>query len=196
MGISFVGEVKNTSEASPAVFLDRDGVLCEDVGYVGSWERVRVLPGALVAVRLFHEAGVPVVIVTNQSGIGRGLLLESQVRRVNDRICQMVDACGGRIAGVYFCPHSPLEGCACRKPAPGLLQQASCDLRLDPDRSVMVGDQPSDVAAGYGAGTWTVFLSDRDCDPRPDACFASLYEAVPWIVGHLGSSRHPLGDRA
>lgn len=142
-----------------AVFFDRDGTLNEEVGYVGEPERIRLLPGAPEAVTLVNRAGLAAVVITNQSGIARGLLSEEQVTSVNDRVLELLNLHGARVDGLYLCPHHP-EGkvapfavaCECRKPAPGLLKQAASALELDLPGSFVVGDKASDVALAVAVG--------------------------------------------
>jgi D-glycero-D-manno-heptose 1,7-bisphosphate phosphatase len=135
----------------PALLLDRDGTLITDVGYPRDPARVEPLPGAFEALRGL-EATFALVIVSNQSGIGRGLITLAEARAVHDRVIEVFARAGIAFAGAYYCPHAPDAGCACRKPAPGLLLEAARELGLDLAASVMLGDKASDVAAGLAAG--------------------------------------------
>lgn len=135
-----------------AVFVDRDGTLIEEVGYVNHPSRVRLLPGAAEAVRSLRAAGRAVVVVTNQAGIGRGYLSPELVAAANAELERQLADAGAAVDGIYVCPHHPDDGCGCRKPAPGLLLRAAADLGLDLARSVIVGDKPSDIEAGASAG--------------------------------------------
>ena len=134
-----------------AVFLDRDGTLIVDVGYPNDPDAVVLLPGAIDALRSI-PADVALVIVSNQSGLARGLITPAQAAAVEARVDALFAAAGVRFAGAYHCPHGPDDGCACRKPAPGMLLQAARELDLDLSRSIVVGDKPSDVEAGRNAG--------------------------------------------
>ncbi|MEW6285714.1 MAG: HAD family hydrolase [Chloroflexota bacterium] len=137
----------------PAIFLDRDGVLIENrPDYVREWAQVSVLPGALRALSDARLNGYKVVIVTNQSAVGRGIISLEAAWEINDRLVRLIRAEGGRMDGAYLCPHGPDDGCVCRKPKPGLLLQAARELSLDLKRSWMVGDAWSDVQAGQAAG--------------------------------------------
>jgi D-glycero-D-manno-heptose 1,7-bisphosphate phosphatase len=137
----------------PAVFLDRDGVIIENVAtYVRSWEDVSFLPGALTALACLQESPYKVVIVTNQSVVGRGLISYETAQSINDRILEAIHQAGGRIDGVYMCVHAPPQGCECRKPRPGLIMQAASELSLDLQRSLLIGDALSDIQAGQNAG--------------------------------------------
>ncbi|MFC2030405.1 D-glycero-beta-D-manno-heptose 1,7-bisphosphate 7-phosphatase [Chloroflexota bacterium] len=143
----------------PAVFLDRDGVINENRGdYVRCWDEVRFLPGVFGALARLARAPFRIVLVTNQSPIGRGILTEQQVKGINRRLVAEIEAHGGRVDGVYYCPHDPDDGCECRKPNPGLLLQAARELRLDLTRSYLIGDAASDVEAALAAGCSPIFV--------------------------------------
>ncbi len=185
----------------PAVFVDRDGTLNEDVGYLDRIERLRLFPWSLDAIRLLRRAGYAVVVVTNQAGVARGMVREAFVDETRQFIQARLEAIGERLDGHYYCPHepnAPLEAyrrdCDCRKPRPGLVQRATVELDLDLSRSVVVGDKWSDIAlgravsvrallvkTGYGAGQLAV---PRD-GLAADAVVANLMEAASWIVREL-----------
>ena len=134
-----------------ALFLDRDGTLIVDVGYPRDPAQVELLPGAVASLRDL-ERDWALVIVSNQSGIGRGLISPAQAEAVDARVRELFAAAGISFAGVYYCPHAPDAGCACRKPRPGMLEQAAREHDLDLAASVIVGDKPSDVEAGRAVG--------------------------------------------
>ena len=137
----------------PSIFLDRDGVLIENRSdYVRDWSQVKIIPEAVRALSLALIKKYKVVIVTNQSAVGRGLILLKTAEEINQRLINLIRDEGGQIDGVYMCPHKPEDGCSCRKPLPGLLLQAAKDLSLDLKRSWMIGDAWSDVQAGETAG--------------------------------------------
>jgi D-glycero-D-manno-heptose 1,7-bisphosphate phosphatase len=136
----------------PGVFVDRDGTLIEEVGYVNHPSRVRLLPRAADAVHELRRAGRAVVVVTNQAGVGRGYLSPELVAEANAELVRQLAEAGTELDGIYVCPHDPDDGCECRKPAPGLLLRAASELDLDLTRSVMVGDKPSDLEAAAAAG--------------------------------------------
>ena len=143
----------------PAVFLDRDGTVLEEAGYLDRLERLAFFPFAIDAVRLLNRSGYAVVIITNQSGVGRGMYEEAFVVRAHQVVDERVRAGGARIDGYYYCPHHPEAevekyrlDCDCRKPGPGMLRQAAADLDLDLTRSFAVGDKWTDVQAGVAAG--------------------------------------------
>jgi histidinol-phosphate phosphatase family protein len=135
----------------PALFLDRDGTLIVDVGYPRDPALVEPLPGAIDALRELQHS-YALVIISNQSGIGRGLITEAEAAAVHARTVELFAAGGVTFAGAYYCPHSPDAACRCRKPAPGLLFDAARELDLDLARSIMIGDKPSDLEAGRAAG--------------------------------------------
>jgi histidinol-phosphate phosphatase family protein len=143
-----------------AVFLDRDGTLIDDVGYISDPEDVRLVPGAADALRALRDAGFRLVVVSNQSGLGRGLVTQEQADAVHERFVQELEGAGARIDAAYYCPHTPEDGCACRKPQPGLLLDAARELDLDLEQSFMVGNSDVDVAAGEAAGVRAVLLAD------------------------------------
>lgn len=144
---------------SPAAFLDRDGVINADHGYVVRWENFELLPGVEAALQELQDLGYQLVIVTNQSGIGRGLYTDRDLADLNDALRTHLGSSGIDISGIYHCPHHPSEAlgeylqvCDCRKPAPGMLLAAMGDLGIDPEQSIMVGDKPSDMEAALRAG--------------------------------------------
>ncbi len=135
-----------------AVFLDRDNTLIEDVPYLSDPSGVRILTGAAEALCEFRNAGFMLVLVTNQSGIGRGMYSDEDMHAVNDRMRELFADEGVSFDGVYYCPHAPEQPCACRKPLPGMLFEAASELGIDLSASVMIGDKLSDVEAGAAAG--------------------------------------------
>src|SRR5436309_9944933 len=136
----------------PGVFLDRDGTVCEEVGYVNHLSRCRLLPRSAEAIRLLNEAGLPVAIVTNQAGVARGYFSEEMIQAVNERVRSLLGERGARVNGIYYCPHHPSAGeapyraeCDCRKPKPGLLLRAAREIGIDLPRSFLVGDSSHDM---------------------------------------------------
>ncbi len=137
----------------PAIFLDRDGVLIENRSdYVRDWSQVSVLPDAIRALSNSIIRNYKVIIVTNQSAVGRGLMSLKTANEINEQLVNLIHRQGGKLDAVYICPHRPEENCSCRKPKPGLLLQAANDLSLDLSRSWMIGDAWSDLQAGQMAG--------------------------------------------
>lgn len=148
----------------PAAFLDRDGTLIADPGYLHRPEEVRLLPGAAGAVSRLNAAGYAVVVVTNQSGIARGLYDVAAYEAVQRRLADLLQAAGARLDGAYYCPHHPDQSgpCACRKPGVGLFEEAARALGLDLRRSWFVGDKASDVVPARALGGRGVLVSTGD----------------------------------
>jgi len=155
------------SEVEPrsVVFLDRDGTISEEVGYVNHIDRLRLFPWAAPAVRKLNEAGMAVVVVTNQSGVGQGYFPEQLVHRVHERIREELASQGAQVDAFYYCPHHPnarlpayRKVCACRKPETGMLQQAAADLGLDLGSAYVVGDSARDIEMGSRARARTVLV--------------------------------------
>jgi len=189
-----------------AVFLDRDGTLNKDAGYPGDFGQVEIYPGSYEAVKMINEAGLLAVVVSNQSGVGRGLFGEAQVEAIHREMGAAFAARGARIDAFYFCPH--FEGsadpryalaCACRKPQPGLALRAAADLGLDLARSYMVGDKPDDIvfARNIGASPVLVLTGQgrsargrlRSAGIEPDHVSAGVLTAARWIVRREGGRR-------
>ncbi len=144
---------------SPAIFVDRDDTIMVDVKYCADPAMVRLIPGASEGLRALREAGYRVVIVTNQSGIGRGYFDVETLRRVHNKLRDELRREGADYDAVYYCPHTPEEDCQCRKPKPGLLLKAASELNIDLASSYTVGDRDLDVGAGKAAGTRTILVS-------------------------------------
>ncbi len=157
-----------------AVFLDRDGTIIEDEGYLADASKVRFVPGALAALRAFRERGFLVVVISNQSGLPRGLITPAQHAEVDARVKAMLAAEGVPLDGSYYCAHLAGDGCTCRKPEPGMLIEAARELDIELSRSFMVGDKLSDVAAGRAAGCMTALLG-----PGKDAASAPAFAPEP-----------------
>lgn len=135
------------------VFLDRDGVLIENRSdYVRDWSHVNILPMTVEALSGLHEKDFKIIVVTNQSAVGRGLISLETAQEINSRLVKTIQERGGWIDAVYMCPHQPQDRCLCRKPQPGLLLQAARELSLDLSSAWMVGDAWSDLLAGQSAG--------------------------------------------
>lgn len=183
----------------PAVFLDRDNTLIEDPGYLKDPAQVRLMNGAADAVARLRRAGYAVVVVTNQSGVARGLMAESDVAAVHSRMKELLAAGGGSVDGVYYCPY--LDGpeavreeyrrdSELRKPRPGMLQLAARELSLDLSRSWMVGDSSRDVEAGRAAGCRTIFIGPGGQAARADGVAPNLIAAAEQILSE--SSPEPI----
>jgi D-glycero-D-manno-heptose 1,7-bisphosphate phosphatase len=165
-----------------AIFLDRDGTIIEDVGYLADCDHVRVLDDALVVLRRLTEAGFALVVVSNQSGIGRGLVTAAQAASVHHRLVELLAAGGVDLDGTYYCPHAPDQGCACRKPSTELILCAGRELRLELTTSFMVGDQVTDLEAGRRAGCQAVAFGHRIAHPPDWALSAADWPALGQLL--------------
>jgi len=183
----------------PAVFLDRDGTINVDVGYLCHPDQFTFLPRALEALQLLRNNDLPLIIITNQAGVARGLIPPERLPVIQKAFLRMLRTNGIPIAGYYSCPHHP-EGvlpeyrceCGCRKPAPGLLLQAARELDIDVPRSYVVGDKASDVQLAHNAGSTGILILTGEgrtyqqaYPPEytpPHAICPNLYEAAEWII--------------
>jgi histidinol-phosphate phosphatase family protein len=162
------------------VFLDRDGVINRQRkdDYVKSWSEFEFLPGAKDALRLLAEAEYRVVVVTNQRGVARGFLTDSDLAAIHCHMMDEASLAGGPIAAVYYCPHE-IGQCGCRKPAKGLFLEAQQDFTdITFSRSTVIGDSPADMEAGLSLGCQTIFIGESDQHP----CAATLYQAVVTFI--------------
>jgi D-glycero-D-manno-heptose 1,7-bisphosphate phosphatase len=178
-----------------AVFLDRDGVIIENrPDYVKSWSEVRFLPEAVGALHRLSRTDYAVVLVTNQSAVGRRIITLEQARAINQRVVSEIEAGGGRVDAAYLCPHHPNDRCECRKPAPGMFRQAARDLDLDLAGSYAIGDAASDVDAARSAGVQGILvLTGRGEEQRTGLnagdnvpCVADLSAAVDYVLERTG----------
>jgi D-glycero-D-manno-heptose 1,7-bisphosphate phosphatase len=168
-----------------AVFLDRDGVLNENLDgtYVHAWEQFRFLDGAVESVEALHRAGYAVVVVTNQAGVGRGYMSEAALLEIHTRMAAAIEAGGGRLEAVLYCPHHPDDGCACRKPRPGLFFRAAEQFGIDLARSAFVGDNVTDLQAGLAAGCSPILvLTGQGRRSREIAAADPALAAVPVVA--------------
>jgi D-glycero-D-manno-heptose 1,7-bisphosphate phosphatase len=179
--------LSGTAASRRAVFLDRDGVINEnlDGAYVETWQAFRFLPGALEAVAKLRAAGWTVVVVTNQAGVGKGVMTEDGLGEIHRLMVAEIEASGGGVAAVMYCPHRVEEGCECRKPQPGMLRRAATELGLDLAQSVLVGDNVSDVEAARAAGCRAILvLTGRG---RSSQAAVTALGSVP-VVEDLGAA--------
>lgn len=190
-----------------AVFLDRDGTVTEEVGYLNDLSKLRLIPNAGKAIQALNQSGFKVILVTNQAGVARGYFPETLVHEAHDQLKQMLRQEGAYLDGIYHCPHHPTAGttrytmtCDCRKPSIGLIQRAVRDLSLDVKQSYVVGDKWSDVELGHRAGAFSVlvlsgYAPDDPGNIRPagvrDAAFTArdISEAAAWIIRHSRAER-------
>jgi D-glycero-D-manno-heptose 1,7-bisphosphate phosphatase len=176
-----------------AVFLDRDGTVTEEVGYLNHLSRFRLLAGAAAAIRRLNEALLPVIVVTNQSGVGRGYFPETLVTEAHEQMKRELAADGAKLDGVYYCPHVSADDCECRKPKAGMLKQAAKDLNLDLQRCFVVGDRHGDVEVAHRVGARSILVRTgygegelawhmKDWENQPNYVATHLPEAVDWIL--------------
>lgn len=200
--------------ARPAVFTDRDGTLNREVGYLSALEGLRLLPGAATGVRRLRDAGFAVVVVSNQSGVARGLTRYETVSEINGELRRRLATRGAALDALYFCPHHPAAGrapfrrvCRCRKPAPGLVRKAARDLTLDVAGSYVVGDTERDLALAAAIGVPGILvLTGHGRETRRTLggdvavahVAANFRAAAEWIIddaAQRGASRRPRAAR-
>jgi len=182
----------------PAVFLDRDGTLIEEAGYLDRLERLVFYPYSVDAVRLLNRADLAVVIITNQAGVARGIVREAFVGEAHRHVTMRLEQGGARVDGFYYCPHHPeasveqyRKSCDCRKPQPGMLRRAADELKLDLARSFVIGDRWHDLQAGDAVGARGILVRTgygrtEEAAPKarlaPVAIVDNLIEAASWIL--------------
>lgn len=168
------------------VLLDRDGTMVVDRVYLDNAAGLEFLPGAADGLQMLYAHGYRLVVITNQSGVGRGLFSLERLHEMNARLAEMVVEAGARLEGIYFCPHAPEEQCACRKPAPGLILQAARELGFDPAAAVVIGDKDSDLESGRRVGAMTVLIAaDKpsvEARVKADAVAADLVGAASAVL--------------
>lgn len=141
-----------------ACFLDRDGVINEEIGYIGNPEQLKVFPFAPLAIRLLNEKGIKAIVITNQSGIGRGYFDREILDKIHQKLRKEMAKQGAFLDAIYYCPHHPDQNCDCRKPKIGLFLEAAGDFDLDLLQSYAIGDKKTDLEAGREAGTKTILV--------------------------------------
>lgn len=180
------------SAAGGTVFLDRDGTINEDVGYLSDPAGLVLIEGAAAAIRLLNERGLKVIVISNQSGVGRGYYTDSDVHAVNSRLKELLEAGGALVDGIYFCNHHPDVECQCRKPGTGLADAAALDHGLGSGRVYVVGDKASDVGLARNLGAKGVLVLTgkgahelEGMQEAPDFTAKDILEAVNWILSDL-----------
>lgn len=189
-----------------AIFLDRDGVLCENrEDYVKSWDEVEFIPGSIDAVAALSTAGYPIFIVTNQSAVGRGVITREELDEIHALMLNALEARGARIEEILVCPHTPADACDCRKPLPGMLVRAAARHGIDLTGSFLVGDAESDVQTAAAAGCAAVLvLTGRGASQyrekkwttaAPEFVAHDLVDASIWILGRMAQQGAAKGSR-
>jgi D-glycero-D-manno-heptose 1,7-bisphosphate phosphatase len=184
--------MRSSARPTTAVFLDRDDTIIRDPGYLSDPHGIDILPGAAEAIHVLNDSGIPAIIITNQSGIARGLFKEDTLGAIHKRLTTLLAAQGARIDAIYYCPHHPdgiREGyrvtCTCRKPQPGLLLKAAQDFGLDLRLCYLVGDKPIDVETIHKAGGKGILITtgkDMLLTVKPDYSAVTIKDAVNWIL--------------
>ncbi len=170
-----------SSSSKRAVFLDRDGVICYDVHYMSSPDQFRLMPGVGEGIRKLNEAGFLVIVVTNQSGLRRGLITEENLKKIHERMIRELSSYGARIDDIYVCPCLPEEDCDCRKPKPGMILEAAKKHNIELSSSYMIGDKQIDADAGKAAGCKTILITE-DPSLKADYKVKGFKEAVEIIM--------------
>lgn len=176
---------------SKVVFLDRDGTIIEDKVFLGNPEEIEFFPGSVEAIKILKKLGYRIVVISNQSGIGRGILTEKMVKEVNVRFLQSLKEKGARVDALYFCPHHPDDYCNCRKPKTGLIERAEAELELDLKNAVVIGDHLCDIQLGKNIGAKTILVLTghgkkeidelKNANVKPDFIADDLLDAVNWV---------------
>ena len=185
--------MNHTTGSDDVVVLDRDGTIVVDRRYLADPAGLEFEPGAAEGLKWLFGHGYRLVVITNQSGVGRGIFPLARIHAMNLRLNAMVEEIGAELAGIYYCPHAPDAGCTCRKPALGLMRRAASELGFDPGSSVVIGDKESDIEFGSRAGAMTILISvnaeSSTSRIRPDLVVPNLMEAAKAITsGCVNSS--------
>jgi D-glycero-D-manno-heptose 1,7-bisphosphate phosphatase len=190
-----------------AVFMDRDGTVSEEVGYLRNIDHLKLIEGSAYAVKLLNKRGLKTAIVTNQSGVARGYFTEESIHKAHERLKTLLSEYGAFLDGIYYCPHHTEVGnkeyrknCNCRKPNPGMIETAADEMNIDIKKSYVVGDKVSDVQlahnvgakgilvlTGYGKGELQYFQNNGN--KKPDYIADNLYDAVKWILKDIITKR-------
>jgi D-glycero-D-manno-heptose 1,7-bisphosphate phosphatase len=186
-----------SDKSKPAVFLDRDGTIIEEVGYIDTPDKIQPIAGADLAVKSFMDAGFKIIVVSNQSGVAHGYFDEDTVRLINNRLGESFASSGAIIDAFYFCPHHPDFGneeykkdCECRKPKPGMILRAVAEHKVDLSKSIMIGDKFTDVKTGKDLNLYSILvltgfgkeqfqkIKSNGLEPEPDFVAEDIYEAA------------------
>lgn len=172
----------------PFILLDRDGTLNVERNYLSDPEQLELFPGVIEALKRLRELGYGLVVVTNQSGVGRGYFTLEAVEQVHERLIALLAEGGASVDAIYICPHAPEETCDCRKPLPGMALRAQAEFGFDPKQSIVIGDKKADIDLGRAIGATTILVrtgwgqdAEKAGDASPDAILDDLPAAVRWI---------------
>ena len=179
------------SNLRPLVLLDRDGTINAEVDYLSRPEQLRLLPGVAPGLARLCAAGVPLAVVSNQSGVSRGYFTMEELGKIHQRLTMMLVEEKVSLAGIYYCPHRPEQNCDCRKPKPGLAMKAAADLNGNLQHSFVIGDKPCDIQLGKNVGARTILVRTGygatydTFAPTPDVIVENLEEAALWILSRV-----------
>lgn len=192
------------SNLHPAVFLDRDGTLIEEVGYIDTPDKIHIIGDAIKAVKLLNQMGYKTIIVSNQSGVAREYFSEDTVKLINDKVIELFDEYSAILDAVYYCPHHPEYGneiynkdCECRKPKPGMILKAANEHQIDLSKSVIIGDKYTDVLTGKNLHLFSILvltgfgkkeneiINSDELNPKPDLIAEDVYQAVLYLTNNI-----------
>jgi histidinol-phosphate phosphatase family protein len=186
-----VGFSKVDPIRSKVAFLDRDGTIIEDKVFLGNPDEIEFFPGAIQAIKILRKSGYKIVVISNQSGIGRGILTKEMVKGVNECLLQRLKEKDAPADALYFCPHHPDDSCDCRKPKTGMIKKAVTELKLDLKNAVVIGDHLCDIQLGKNIGAKTVLVltghGKKELDQlenigvKPDLVAKDLLDAANWV---------------
>lgn len=175
--------------AHEAVFIDRDGTICEEVDFLDDISKLKLIKGSTEAIRMINHSGMKAVVITNQSGVGRGLFTEDFVKEIHETLKGIIRKEGAFLDGIYYCPHLPDSGCQCRKPETGMLNIAAKDMAIDLKRSYVIGDKAIDIELAHKVGAKSVMVKTGYGESElcrlsisPDYVAGNILEAVKWIL--------------
>ena len=190
------GAPGEASKLNRAIFLDRDGTIIEDVGYLSDAQSIRPLSGSLETLRALSESGWLLIVITNQSGVGRGLISSEELLEVRSDFEAIMRRAGAPITATYCCVHTPEENCGCRKPSPSLFFQAATENRIDLSQSWMIGDRESDILSGRSAGCSTIWLRNNVHPLNPELAdfVVNDWREIGHILGAAPSNSQILGQ--
>jgi D-glycero-D-manno-heptose 1,7-bisphosphate phosphatase len=196
---------RQSTEESPRryVLIDRDGTIIEECHYLSDPGQVRLIPGSAEAMRTLGEQGLGLAVVTNQSGVGRGYFDLDRLEQINQRMCDLLGSEGVHLDGIYFCPHTPDDHCGCRKPRPGMIEQAAKELGFKPAQCMVVGDRETDIELGRNVGATTFLVQTgygaetaTNRSANPDYMVNNLLDAARVITTLVSEHPDPVNPRS